>query len=73
MAAMRWSLEMLEATWRRQGLAVERGGMVRAMCRGEVVEIPCELVGRAGDGSARVCVAGRVEEFGREEMADALG
>lgn len=72
MAAMRWSLEMLELTWRAQGLAVERGVMVRAKCRGEVVEIPCELVGRAEDGSARVCVGSRVEEFEAEEIVPQL-
>jgi hypothetical protein len=67
---VQWSLEMLEATWRRQGLAVERGGMVRARCRGEVVEIPCELVGRAASGRTVICVAGRLEQFDPEEVVD---
>jgi hypothetical protein len=62
------SVDVLEATWLAQGLRVERDGLVLARCRGQVVEIPCELVGRASDGRTRVCVAGRVEEFGREEV-----
>lgn len=62
------ALETVAARWAQQGLRVERGGLLLARCRGEVVEIPCELLGRAEDGSARVCVGGRVEEFGREEV-----
>ncbi|WP_438029062.1 hypothetical protein [Sorangium sp. So ce233] len=67
------SIEAVEATWRAQGLRVEREGRLWVRCRGEVIEIPCELVGRADDGSARICVAGREERFEREEVVDALG
>lgn len=67
------SVEAVEATWRAQGLRVERDGVLRVRCRGEVVEIPCELVGRAQDGSACVCVAGRLERFEPGEVVDVLG
>lgn len=62
------SVDVLEATWRAQGLRVERGGMVHALCRGQVVEIPCELVGRASDGRTLVCVADRVAAFEAGEV-----
>ena len=67
------SVEAVEATWRAQGLRVERDGVLAVRCRGEVVEIPCELVGRAADGSACICVAGRLTRFEREEVADVAG
>jgi hypothetical protein len=60
--------EALEATWRAQGLRVERDAVVRALCRGQVVEIPCELVGRASDGRTLVCVADRVSQFDAGEV-----
>lgn len=67
------SVEAVEAAWRAQGLRVQRGRALAVRCRGQVVEIPCELVGRAEDGSACVCVAGRLERFEREEVVDVLG
>ncbi|WP_437912806.1 hypothetical protein WME73_38230 [Sorangium sp. So ce302] len=48
--------------------AVERGGIVRARYRGEVVEIPCEVVDRASDGRTLVCVADRVAAFEADEV-----
>lgn len=67
------SVEAVAEAWAQQGLRVERDGVLAVKCRGQVIEIPCELVGRAEDGSARVCVAGREERFEREEVADVLG
>lgn len=67
------SVEAVAEAWTRQGLRVERGGVLCVWCRGRVVEIPCELVGRAADGSACVCVAGRLARFEAGEVADVLG
>ncbi|XXX79202.1 hypothetical protein WMF30_10550 [Sorangium sp. So ce134] len=66
------SVEAVEAAWRAQGLRVQRGGALAVRCRGEVVEIPCELVGLAADGSARVRVAGREERFEAVEVAEVV-
>ncbi|WP_437310034.1 hypothetical protein [Sorangium sp. So ce388] len=67
------SIEAVAEAWTQQGLTVQRDAVLCVRCRGQVVEIPCELVGRAEDGSACVCVGGRVERFEAGEVADVLG
>jgi hypothetical protein len=68
MLLMGRDVDALAQAWAQQGMLVERGGVFRARCAGEVVEIPCELIGHAEDGRTLVCVGGMLDEYAPEEV-----